>query len=479
MFLVFIQSPLHLRNWDWIAPVGKQAVVLAEERLKLQTCPAELLERHPVRRISAEDVDACFTDEVEAVVFFAMHPREVPLLLLCGAERRCLPVLAIEESNQLVLNEGKVNNYLLPAHCIMAASEAEKGWMVRQGVPEDRIEVTGWAFHHGSEGQVGIEERLRTRAALGVAGEDRVAVFLPIGFNVCGENREMRRRQMGWCRRLSRGGWTVLAKPHPAEPDDFFSEQVRKFAPGMKIVPARVPVEEVIAASDVVLSRGISQTALQALLMGVPVLKLEMGDVSPLDDLPGRYRMRWWSSIGEAARCARKGQDYFRAAEPVLRKHLPHVPSEARERISGLLGNKFPKGEWTKEDRGRLWLLCCWKNKAAWKNIEPAPSQAVLKRITEQSDFYLQALRALELQDVEGASDPSLLLDAMVETFPGQTQFGAFLEDVKTLTELLIRRGEEKRLEKWEKRLRRDWANEFGVNELLQTMNKERTRNKR
>lgn len=464
-YIVFIQSPIHLRNWSEIAPENVGALIVCESRLKLDVCSPKLLEKYPVRRIEPSEVESLFGPDICGVLFFAMHPRPIPLRLIDQAQRRSLPVIAAQESNQISLNAGRVNNYLLPADYIFSASPKELEWMVRHGVNRDVIESLGWAFHYGAETPPPDAVRNEMKQKLGLSEEGKVAAFLPIGFAAPGESMKNRGRQLSMCRGLCRHGWQVIAKPHPAEPLDFFANIARKYAPEIKVIDSRVDVEDLLIASDVVLGRGVSQTVLQAYLIGRPVVKLDLGDRTPIDVIDRDFQVTHARHIRRACEKAVSSAAYESSARLVMEQHLPVLPSVARKALKIRLSTPpLWRPERAIGGREKLQQLAAWKddelyqqmcggNSAAWEQTDSG----------EWGDFYLQVSRALRLRK----NPDTVLLEKMAATFPGETHVSMFVDDLLLLARVLQERNLWKLLDRMEKRLQLHFADEFGMDKVL------------
>ena len=96
--------------------------------------------------------DSLCDQALDAVVFSTAQVRHNPVALIRWAFERKVPTIAIQEVNQLGLNCGRVNHYLLPVDHILVASEIEMQHLLHVGVPEHRLHVTGWPFYNGPKG---------------------------------------------------------------------------------------------------------------------------------------------------------------------------------------------------------------------------------------------------------------------------------------------------------------------------------------
>ena len=87
-----------------------------------------------------------FEGDVRALILTIAAVDRTIAKLIKAAFERDIPVIAIEEVNQLALNQGIINHYLMPVDHLLVASEYERNDLVRLGVSPEKVHVTGWAF---------------------------------------------------------------------------------------------------------------------------------------------------------------------------------------------------------------------------------------------------------------------------------------------------------------------------------------------
>ena len=148
----------------------------------------ELMSQIPLGKVAFvnDDVPEVLSpSEIRAVVFSTVQPRQAPMNLLKWALEHRIPTIALEESNQIALNDGAINNYLLPVDHLLVASPAERRGLIKAGVSERRIEVTGWPFCLGS-GESDPEHRQKAKTQLGLDPDRPVAALTLTAFNEIG-----------------------------------------------------------------------------------------------------------------------------------------------------------------------------------------------------------------------------------------------------------------------------------------------------
>ena len=90
-------------------------------------------------------------DGVDMLFLSMAYPNMFRLQLIYKAAIRSIPVTAIEEVNQLALNDGIINHYFLPLDCFGVPSEIEKTKFLELGIRENSLMVTGWPFFDPSQ----------------------------------------------------------------------------------------------------------------------------------------------------------------------------------------------------------------------------------------------------------------------------------------------------------------------------------------
>ncbi len=238
--------------------------------------------------VSVEDWDSGFD-----VLFLSMaYPNVFRLDLVYEAVKRGVPVVAIEEVNQLALNDGIINHYFLPVDYFGVPSPVEKEKFVQLGLEPEGIHVTGWPFFDESaaaekDSVVDIRERY---------GIDEKA---PICLLVLGSLKEhdivsletasVRRRILEIVSRGLPEHYKLLIKPHPIETESGLAA-IKQQVSGAVIVEPKVPIEPLLAQSDLVVNRGNSQVTLLAMMRKKPVIAVPVGLHTIFHDAGDAYR---------------------------------------------------------------------------------------------------------------------------------------------------------------------------------------------
>lgn len=301
-------SPVHVRNARIVAAgMPGWTFRVAYEAAAPWMDPAKLASLR-LEAVPSGDPKA-WAGDVRLLVMSSLQPRPAPLALLTGAMDRGIPVAAIEESNQVALNGGTVNNYALPADLVMVASEHEAEGMRTLGVRAERCAVTGWPFFEGEPGPVPEKLRAGAKERLGLDSARRVALLTLTALHDAGETMAVRARQLELASRGLPEGWQLAIKPHPIESPEALAKTLRRAAPGAALIDPALPVRQALEASDALLNRGASQVAIEALFLGLPVVVLDTGIFTPFHSdapasvarTPGEVAARLVSGPGPAA----------------------------------------------------------------------------------------------------------------------------------------------------------------------------------
>ncbi len=358
IIIYYVVGPVHPRNlkmiadelpdWTFRATYERSAKWLKDETLAI--IPGD---RIPLIRNRVPE--ALWSGNVRAVVFSTTQPRQGPINLLRSALERGVPTIAIEESNQIMFNNGTVNNYVMPVDHVLVASSYERQGMIEDGIPEDRIEVTGWPFYAGRIGKTEPDRKREMKVRYGLAPDRPVATLALTALNDAGESPAIRRLQLRLASKGLPSEYQLAVKPHPIESLDVLMPFVKHDAPNAHVIDGMERIDDVLEATDVLLSRGRSQTSFEALIREIPVIVLDCGGLTPFhagdQDLivaePGR--------IAHALDRLSAVKDSMELYSPVREAHLPFPPEKAREltsrRIAEIASDSDPA-----VDRARQWF---------------------------------------------------------------------------------------------------------------------------
>lgn len=361
--LYHVVSPVHLRNAEALAPGVEDHELRVVYETGISGLPRDRLAESPLETVPLQDgeEDDLWTQDVGLLVLSHYQPRTPLLRLAASALEHEIPTLVIEETNQIALNSGRVNNCLAPVNLILAASNAERDGLLDHGIPEERIEVTGWPFYHGATTPPARREVREMRSRLGLDPDRPVALLGLTQLDAGGETPEVRRSILDLAARGLPDDVQLAVKPHPIEP----LEDVRPFldahAPDAVPIDGGVPIEDALTASDLLLNRGVSQVCLEALLMGRPVVVLESGIETPFHRDAPQLVVDDPDSLSPLVEKLIASDTLPEAIYgELLDRHLPHPPGTARENVRDLLArwaSDPPSTEGDDQERRYLHLV--------------------------------------------------------------------------------------------------------------------------
>ncbi len=216
-------------------------------------------------------------DGVSAVVVFSSQPRVPSASLITGAAVRGIPVIAVEEVLQMMLEQGYVNEYFLPVDRLYAGSDYEKNGFTDFGIPGEAVESAGNVFGHVEPGEVPEEKKDAIRRRLGISPGRKVAVLSLAYQTPSGETLEVRRRLIETVSRGLPADYVLVVKPHPAEQDAGVCDFIKECAPSAAAADRFTPIGDILAIADVLLNRGNSQVVIDAFNRRVPVIVVPLG----------------------------------------------------------------------------------------------------------------------------------------------------------------------------------------------------------
>jgi len=497
IILYYVVSPVHVRNAQLLAPhLPEWTLRLAYERESPWLNPANM-DPLPFANLALppEEIPSeLWAGSVRGLVLSTAQPRPSPMQLVGAALERGIPVIAIEESNQIALNQGTVNNYVLPVDRVLVASEHEAQGMAAGGFPESRFEATGWPFYSGRVGGADPGKRRARKETLGLDPDRPVASLTLTGLYDAGESPAVRRRQLSLAAQGLPPEYQLVVKPHPIEKRAVLQPFVDECAPRARVLEGMVRVEELLEASEVLLNRGVSQVCIEALFQEVPVVVLDTGIHTPFHGVvPDLVAQNPEALAGAVARLSRT-PDPMSLYRAFHQRHVPYPPAEARQRTCQRLAAICRDGEGDPAV-GRRWFdlaLCqAWKGSraqaevlAARPEVEAAgcPARALARLIrfqasradTEElsgflgSGFQGQVLRALWIAQLDRrkkrpeAADLTWLAD-----FPAPLDAVWFIPDARTWAFRLLRAGATAQAKALRERLQDQYLHVPAVPELI------------
>ncbi|HEB61344.1 MAG TPA: hypothetical protein ENJ06_05915, partial [Phycisphaeraceae bacterium] len=249
------------------------------------------------------------------------------ILLMNELKRDGCRCIAIEEGNQLTLNDEKLSFYTLPFDHICAASESERECFCRAGFNRDIITVTGSLSAAVSQVETEAADPVKVRNMLGLEDGQKLAVYTtsplrryqPNSF----ETQAVRDAVLHMISSVGREDVVFVIKLHPAEASCL--DYLKDILPGgTRVICNEFTFPQLLAAADVIINRGNSMTALQAVSHGVPAVIIPQGLHTVFDkDYPQRFVVTEKDKFTEALDVALNSSMQINASFRKL--HLPAV----------------------------------------------------------------------------------------------------------------------------------------------------------
>lgn len=498
IIVYYVVGPVHPRNAALLAREMPGWTFRLTYEPHVRWLTAESLAALPCEHVALADdgvPDALWEGDVRAVVFSALQPRRGPIGLLAAALERGLPTVAIEESNQIALNDSTVNNYLLPVDHLLVSSPGERAGMIAHGVPADRLEVTGWPFYSGTLGRPAPGHVRTAKERLGLNPGRPVATLTLTALGDAGESPAVRRQQLTLAAEGLPSEYQLVVKPHPIERLETLGPFVRACAPRGRVVDGATRIDDVLDATDVLLNRGRSQVCIEALHRGIPVVVLDTGVRTPFHGLANDVVVERPAELGELLARLADEDDLRRRYEAFRREHMPYAPAEGRaltcRRLIEIAGRGRPP-----TDAASTWLdLALY---AAWQGDHTAALAMLTSERVGSASGPAEALRRLvrcagtraDLEALEISMGPGfrvavlhcLWIDqlqqrrerpdeadtARLADFPPRTNTPWFVPHARRWAEVLLRAGQAPVARAFTDRLATMFAHVPGVPELVE-----------
>lgn len=405
------------------------------------------------------------------ILFLSMaYPNSFRLYLVDEAAKRNIPVIAIEEVNQLALNDGIINHYFLPLDYLGVPSEVEKEKFMELGLSEDELMVTGWPFFNKEAALAPkrmVEDSRKKQFQIPGESEKKYCLLVLGSLKeqdmVSLETWRVRQKILETVSGGLPEDYRLLIKPHPIETESGL-EEIRKQVPDVVLLDPKYPIEPLLAKADVVVNRGNSQVTLLAMLQDKPVIVIPAGLKTvfhgTMDSIIANSALEFNRILEHYSRGQK--QDY----QKVLNIHFPLTQQEALKKVNELFTAALNKKAEGINETKRFYISILY---AFLGDIEQAqqiaselPEGEILSLLKKLYDrlisgfefrtlhgyfpgkivrWHLQALFIRSLLEGKAVVTRSDLL--LLEGFDGEVNPHYFIEDIMKRIELEYRGGNE------------------------------------
>ncbi len=294
--------------------------------------------------------DSLWEQKIDILFLSMAYPNPFRLHLVYQAARKNIPVIAIEEVNQLALNDGIINHYFLPIDHLGVPSEVEREKFLELGLAEETVTVTGWPFFDKAAA-------LQVQRQKEIEGEHAIPAHEKICLLVLGslkehdivslETQKVRSQILSIASQGLLPGYRLLIKPHPVETQKGL-EAIRQQVPDAIVVNPKTPIEPLLARADVVVNRGNSQVVLLGMLQQRAVIVIPAG-LKTIFHQPPQTPV---SFIADSPQDFNKALSFYhnnpklhtnQLYKDILAQHFPLSQDQALEKMEGLFQKALQK----------------------------------------------------------------------------------------------------------------------------------------
>ncbi|HJO95129.1 MAG TPA: hypothetical protein QF753_17165 [Victivallales bacterium] len=318
LIVFFITCRKHLHNIEKIRKYLKQSKIIIISDVEF------LIDNKLI--FATNLLDDCLPN---TICMFMAYPTLERLLLQEYCLVNDIPCVAIEEVNQLSLNNGRINHYFTPLDAIAVPSEVEKQKLINQHIYCKNLINTRWGFY----------DRLVKKAK--IEKQKKILLFLSPHFkddSVSNETDKMRILILKIVKKLiEQTGYKLSIKLHPIEKNDLgVKKLLKKVNIKAKLISNFSNTSELIASYDLILNRGNSQTIFEALFIGknIGIINVEENMFPSIFNIENNKQ-----SIEKFLKNL-DTEEYFEAKYKLINKHIGSVENSLKKISNILLNSK-------------------------------------------------------------------------------------------------------------------------------------------
>lgn len=287
LLLFYPTSPVHVRDMKRVLahlPGWTCQAIVFRPFSRLAPGIAVALEQGGVASLEADENDALenLLPGRAEILLLGMVAEPFTLELFAWARLRGKPIAAIEEVAQLGLNCGRINNYYAPFDRLFVASPDEFERFLRLGYPPGMLRITGLpAYERIDAGETASPDAVLRKLGITDGRAPVVYTTSPRRFRLGIHNTDSVEFRNAVLAQLAvvrlQTGRRIVIKLHPNEDLEFERKQILQTVPDAIVIGREMAIDELLAATAVLINRGNSQTCLEAALRGVPAVVVACG----------------------------------------------------------------------------------------------------------------------------------------------------------------------------------------------------------
>ena len=190
------------------------------------------------------------------------------LQLFAWATQRRIPVVAIQEVAQLALNQNDINNYDAPFDRLFVASPDEYQRFVDLGYTREMLRISGLLANERFDERQVSSNGILHKIGLSTGKKPIVYTTSPLRGRLSLHNKDDPSFRQAVLRQIAeacvRMGRRAVIKLHPNEDVATVQQHVREIIPDAIVLGREINMDELFAATGVLVNRGNSQTCLEA-----------------------------------------------------------------------------------------------------------------------------------------------------------------------------------------------------------------------
>ena len=307
LILYYPTSPVHVRDLKLVAR-------------KLPGWRHQAIVYNPLARIAPGIVAALQTEGVDSITLDhdpnlpKLLPSDTAVLVLgavfepfalelfASAKQRGIPVVAIQEVAQLALNQNDINNYDAPFDRLFVASTDEYQRFVDLGYAHEMLRISGLLANERFDDRHVSGSDILQKIGLGVGKTPIVYTTSPLRGRLSLHNKDDLSFRRGVLQQIAEASQRTrrraVIKLHPNEAIN--QEYVRKIIPDAIVLGREINMDELFAATGILVNRGNSQTCLESALRGIPTVVVACGLKTLFQDDGGAYVVEEMSQLAAA-----------------------------------------------------------------------------------------------------------------------------------------------------------------------------------
>jgi hypothetical protein len=286
----------------------------------------------PYRCVDGHPDENLWKGDIKAVILSIATIDAFIIGLVEAAQAKRIPVIAIEEVHQLAVNDGRINNYILPVESLLVASPHERRGFIRLGHPAECVHATGWPFFAPEiTDESPLREVKHATLILSCLKEIDPASI---------ETREVREKLFSAARHVCDYGYRLRIKAHPNESEESIREWTARLSPDAQILSPHEEIGDVLRSTDLIIIRGNTQVAIETLLHRVPIAVVPCGVRTIFHGTPVECETE--ETFIRFLQSPPSNSEY----ESIFAMHIPILPEEAArnaaERIRQVAEGNIP-----------------------------------------------------------------------------------------------------------------------------------------